>query len=315
LPEPQQDVATSQSESQRWLRRGEYAYAQEQYEEALQYFDRALEADPKHGDALIAKGRTHQQLGVRSKEMLDAGAPQESTRLGTEKLYHLNTAIQDYDVALHLPGLTQREFTRRGGSELPLKGLLHACIGYCLGLQSQHSQAIAASQQALCEELRTAEVYNNLGFELSTQKDLLAAEEKLNQAIRLAPQLGAARHNRAMLDLMKAQRNSTFVPKRGLEDMRLALTLQPPCAELYYDAARLYSVAARHEAGYAEPALDCLELAVKYGQLAEELHRNHDLTSIMNTPRFQSLLTKSPGRQPGRRAVHLVDPAPGLLAR
>jgi serine/threonine protein kinase len=308
-PEPQAQVATSQSESQRWLCRGEYAYAQGLYEEALHFFDRALEADARQGDALFARGRTYQQLGVLSKESEEACADQEEkSRLDSQKLRHLDHAIGDYGAVFRLMKLTSIKLSHRSVPRSHQLGFLQACIGYCQGLQVRHGPAVAAYKEALEAGFTTAEVYNNLGFEQTQRNQYVAAVQYLNQAIRLAPQLGAARHNRAMLVLRKAQNDPTYDPSRGLEDMRLALSLQGPSAELYCDAAHLYALAARHEARYTEPALDCLELAVKHGQPAEPLRGDFALSTLQKEPRFQNLLANSIRVQPSRRAVRLVDP-------
>jgi tetratricopeptide (TPR) repeat protein len=166
-----------------------------------------------------------------------------------------------------------------------------ARIGFFLNntTGSSHESIILFYRRALAAGYKRAEVYNNLGYSYYCSTKLPEARQYLDEAVRQAPQLQAAWHNRALVDL-KLSISRSYNPSQGIDDIKQALALEPKCGELYYDAARLYAVSARHDPGGVEPALVYSQEAVErgYWQMDKGAFR-----SLRQNPRFKKLFARA----------------------
>jgi serine/threonine protein kinase/Flp pilus assembly protein TadD len=261
------------------LELGREAYRRGDYREAVTHFDQALQADPDRVEALFARGQARLQLGD------EKGARDDFLKAG----------------------------------RLSPDGRTAAGLGYHLSRLRQHAAAIDCYQRAINGGFATAEVYADLAFSsfqfLPSQ--LEKTEEYLARALELNPELQAAYHTRALVDLQKACRDPGHLPLAGLKDVTTALQKGPETADLHYDAACLYARAAEHrdqaEAADAWPreALTHLEAAVRLGQDPSLLPQDVLFRSLKDLPAFQDLC-KQPARSTERvRSVRLLDPLAG----
>jgi tetratricopeptide (TPR) repeat protein len=259
--------------------RGRDAYRRGDYREALRQFDRALEANPDRAETLFARGRTRLQLG-------DAEGARE-------------------------------DFLKAGS--LSPDGRTAAALGYHLSRLRQHAAARACYERAIEAGFATAVVYADLGYTcLQSEPDQLEkARGYLTHALELNPDLQAAYHTRALVDLQKACLDPAYLPRAGLDDIAAALGKGPETADLHYDAARLYARAAEHtdqaRAADAWPrqALAHLEDAVRLGQSPALLRKDSRFRAFKDLPAFQKLCRQPAPPTPPVRAVRLLDPLTG----
>jgi tetratricopeptide (TPR) repeat protein len=261
------------------LERGREEYRRGDYQAALVHFDRAVQADPDRVEALFARGRARLQLGD------DKGARDDFLKAG--------------------------KFSPDGRTA--------AGLGYHLSRLRQHAAAIDCYEQAIKAGFDTAEVYTDLAYSyfqfLPDQLD--KAEKYLTRALELNPELQAAYHTRALVDLQRACLDPSHLPRAGLDDIAAALQKGPETADLHYAAARLYARAAGHhdqaKAADAWPreALTHLEAAVRLGQDPGRLQADTLFRTLKDLPAFQGLCKQAPSRKEPVRSMRLLDPLAG----
>jgi serine/threonine protein kinase len=244
----------------RQLHLGWNSYHHGRFEEAIQYLDRSIEADPTMTEAVLARARSFQGLG------------------------RLESAIVDF----------QRADELTGGRD----GRVKAGLGYCLNLGGFDEQAILTYSQARDLNFATAEVLNNLGYsytkwnspQLKSDVCLDRAEECLTKALELNDRLLAAYYNRARVDLLRSGLNSERIPRQGLTDIQKAIKLGPVTAPLLWDASRLAWLVAQSDVRQADKTLDYLDEAIERGLNPKQLERDFIFHGLKNDSRFQALI-------------------------
>ncbi len=207
--------------SQRQWQHGQQAYRQGQYEQAVEYFTQALQADPQLDSARFDRGRAYQHMGK------------------------LDLALIDLEAVL----------------ERHSDGRVLAFQGYCKNQCSLHPSAIRHYQLALKADFATAEVYNNLGYSCLQLSQLPDAEKYLNEAIQRNGSLQAAFHNRAFVHLrrgMQESKNPMVKLQRyraAILDMEKTIELGPRTSELNRQAGMVCDVAAKCEELRNDPLL------------------------------------------------------------
>jgi eukaryotic-like serine/threonine-protein kinase len=188
-------------------------------------------------------------------------------------------------------------------------GRVQARIGYCLNLRKDHRAAIVYYEKALEAGFGTAEVYNNLGYSWARGRVRNTIPwESYTKAIQLNPNLQAAYHNRAMLDLENAMEVPSKVPHAGIADIEVAITIGPATADLYRDAACLYALGARSEPQLAGPALKHLRLALDNGFDPAKAAMDACFHSLQRFDEYHMLIQQPPGPKPTSKSVWVVDP-------
>jgi tetratricopeptide (TPR) repeat protein len=272
-------VATHEPPALVALQIGQQAYTKGQLAEADQQLTRAVEGDPTLTDAWFLRGRARQQLG------------------------QFDLAIKDYEKA----------------AAFQEDGRALACMAYCLNRQNSFRSAIEGYKKALKEGFRTAEVYNNLGYsswkappENPGQPRFAQALQCLAQAVHLNPNLQAAHHNLALIDLSKAIDHSTdrsgYIPLEGIADIEVAIKLGPVTADLHRDAAVLYGVAARRDPQYAEKALEHIRSALEHGVHPAKIAEDVCFSCLKNREEFVTLVARPPAPPASTRSELVVDP-------
>jgi tetratricopeptide (TPR) repeat protein len=265
------------------------AYHQGRYAEAVVYFNRAEEAGQ---DGLaFARGRAYLRLGEQDRR-------------------YFSLAYEDF---------------RRADGQDP-DGRAAACMGYCLARLDQPRAAVKEFQRAVDAGYAPAAVWNDLGNCFLATGPPQEARRCLDRAVALAPDLQAARHNRARLDLqlaLQAWLKAAGAPtdpeaarvldaclQEGRADVQYVTRHGTPGPELYVDAARLYVLDARRGGQSVEPALEYLKQAVEAGYDPQLLKEDRRLDLLAGHPRFQELLGRPRPDHPPPPAPRLVDPVP-----
>jgi tetratricopeptide (TPR) repeat protein len=253
-----------------WLTRGQEYCQHGEYERGVECFNRVLERDPDLEAAWFHRGRAYQKLG------------------------EFILALESY----------------RRAYQLAPQGRLSALMGYCDSQVQQHYAAISHYERAIAEGFATAEVYNNRGCS-SLQVSLHdKAQESLDAALQLDPQLQAACYNRALLDYARALKTAGHVPRRGIEDIETAIRVGPVTAAHHRDAARLHAVAARQDPNQKPFALRHARIAVDLGQDPSALAADRALLSLFCEPEFKELVRQSRKNPPPIKPLRFLDPVP-----
>ena len=257
----------------RAFQQGQQASAQGRHAEAVQHFNRALDANAARADVLFARGRAHQAL----------------------KEY--DAAVADYCAALHLPG------------DSDVQGPIRACLAYCLDQRNNHEGAIGQYEHLERAGWKTAGMLTNFGWSRMQVRGAARkqAEACFTLAIALDAKLLPAFYNRAEWRLRKAIANDQYSSEPGIADIQQAVELAPDSAWLRYEAARHYAVALWNtkRPAYLTRALEAVKQALDRGLGAERMAADALLKRVLgHEARWRELLAAAPPAQP-----HVAPPS------
>jgi serine/threonine protein kinase/Flp pilus assembly protein TadD len=278
------------------MRQGVTAYQQGDYLQAIQAFSKAIEADPNLVDVSFARGRAYHrralQLDSLRRRLIEEGAPSKDIKDFEQRIrIERRSALTDYKAA-----------------DPSRDGRIWACIGYCFSLDADHVQAIGFYDEALKAGFRTAEVYNNRGYEHLRLHALDAAERDFQAAIQLDCRLGVAYHNLAKLE---EERLTRKLPEGNLETalscIENAIRLQPDAGELYRDKAFLCLLASATDTRKRDMALEALNSAWKHGYDLRKLQQEAPM-ALRSDPRFPELVSRARTQTSSQPILRLVDP-------
>jgi Tfp pilus assembly protein PilF len=277
-------MATRGYDGRPHVARGQAALVVKDQRQAVAEFSRALEADPDQYGARVGRAEAYQRLG-RFEQARDDWAKADAQRSD---------------------------------------GRTRASLAYCLSRLGKHALALPYYQGALDAGFATAPVLNDFGYSLYRQRDLEAAQKRLQEAVLLDPRLGAAHWNLALCDFERARRDPDhrYVPVAGITCVEAARTLgpSPAPASLHHHAAQLYAFAAgrlpegQPQQFYLEKALDAVEQAVAQGCDPAALKEDYFLRILRGKRRFdQAVASPAPPPPAGSCAIPLVDPLLDLI--
>lgn len=296
-------ISRMPSYSVREQQRGFEALQKRDYLNAVQHFNRALEANPRL--ALAAYGRGRARLHLRQ--------PRE--------------AMDDFSLA----------------DSLAPSGRTAAGVGYSRARLGLCEQAIHGFDQALERGFASAEIYNDLGcsyYQLGNHSQ--KARENLDRAISMNPGLQPAYRLRALVWLAEASQAPLRAPTEGVADVRQALKFGPRTVGLLLDAAAIYATAARcdprasvdlqlttvagraatplaslagayataiaNRQAWEAQAVLCLVEGVDKGLAPEPLQSQFLFRELKKYPDFQRLAPRSGSVQPAAEPTVLLDP-------
>jgi serine/threonine protein kinase/Tfp pilus assembly protein PilF len=276
--------------SERQLESGLRLYQEGRYNQAVQHFNDALQADPNNHAAHFARARAFQQLGAVDKS-------------------NYSLAMQDY-----------MEDDKRNPD-----GRSKAALAYCLNrMDGRKEDAIEYYKAAIKSGFATAEVFNNLGFNYLRMNQTKEAKQCLDRAIDLDSALQAAYHNRARVALdhalfnlkdlkpMAQEKESYRSLVAGIDDAHEAIAKGTASAELYFDAARLCALGARVEQRWGTIALNHVEESINQGFDPEACKIDALLAPVLMQARFQKLVNRLPTGRPLAPTRRIVDPIKDL---
>ncbi|MCI0378036.1 MAG: protein kinase [Gemmataceae bacterium] len=260
------------------LAQGVEAYRRGHFDQAALFLKQSLTAKPKQADAHFALGRVFQKMAAHDKQ-------------------YLRDAVHEF----------------RQAEEYGIEGKSQAAHGYCVYWQQLPDVALMYFEKACQHGMATAEVLNNLGLILKEKGQHKEAHEPLLKAVALDPSLQAAQHNLALWYLQQGLRVTADEQAdpwaKGIAHLEKALEGKIT-GKLAYDAAYLYSLAARHDAKWQEPALAWLAKALDLGvdPKTAELQKDAAFRAIKNDPRFGALCVRERVTHPDEYAIRFVDP-------
>jgi eukaryotic-like serine/threonine-protein kinase len=256
--------------SVRQRRMGLDAYHVGRYAEAVEHFNRAIEADPNLADLVFERACARMRQG-------------------------------DYQLALV-------DFKKAG--EHTQNGQIEAGLGYCYGSLNQFGSAVLHFQAASKAADAPGVVFNDLGFCYMNIGKNKAALEALDAATARNCCDRAVFFNRAEVRLRIAgSRPKTDGRRRddarlGIADIAKAIELGPAAAELLC-AARLYALT-----GDSASAVDYLKKALDHGLDPKNVPDDSALHEVKSTRDLQGLVSQSSATRPYAKAKQLLDPLP-----
>jgi len=263
-------LATRPPYVQRQFRDGVKAYREQAWSTAMGHFTQAAEADPRLTDALVGQARVLQAQG------------------------HLGAAVATFLQA----------------NEIRPEPRIPAAVGYCHSLMGEHEYAIHWYDRAIKEGFATAAVYNNRGFSHRRRAHFAEAQQDLDRAIRAAPDLAAALHNRAALAIHRGKPADPAVISRGLEDIHAALKAGADSPHAWQMAAYLTLFDGTTSA-HIDRALDYLTHAVDRGASPSAFGADIFFEPLVNDERFRQLCSRPEPPSPPGDAPYAVDPWDG----
>jgi tetratricopeptide (TPR) repeat protein len=188
-------------------------------------------------------------------------------------------------------------------------GRAYGYAAYCLSVGKEPSGAIAAADAAIRLGYRTAPVYANRAYNHLHLARLPKAKEDCDEALRLDPDLLAARYSRAYAHLqMRLQNGEGAVPPEAIADVDRVTASEPTDPDVWNVAAQLYVLAPGGPA--MDKAAHAVRKAVRAGKPPDALRRSEVLRPLAGHPIYEEALTLLPGRAVKLASPHLVNPIP-----
>jgi tetratricopeptide (TPR) repeat protein len=185
------------------------------------------------------------------------------------------------------------EFQRAG--EEKKDGRAHACAAYCFALLKDHRAAIPEWDKAIRLNYRDPAVYANRAFSYLQRGQHERAKADCDEALRLDPDLRAARLTRAVYHLRQHARGEGLAPE-AVADIEKVLTGEPNTAEVWMTAAQIFAGASADRRDLLERAADAVRRAILAGKEPRLISRNPLLVKALGgRPSFQAALRTAPG--------------------
>jgi len=196
--------------------------------------------------------------------------------------------VGDYDAAIE-------DFKKI--QQNPSDGRVMACLAYCYGRSQNHPNAILRGQQAVSAGFGTPAVLNNLGYSYLKSARWNQAKQCFDKAIESDPHFGIAYHNRVRLDLQLALRDGNL-PANIMNDLDMALSLNPNGPWLFLDAAYVYAIAGGQRPDMAAKAFGYLRHATQLGLDSTAFTSDPLFLNLWQEPEFSDLLRTTSSAQP-----------------
>jgi len=187
---------------------------------------------------------------------------------------------------------------------------------YVEGSLKRYSMSLQAAELVIRKNAANAAVYSNAALSCLELYELDKAEQYLREALRLQPDLPAAKYNLAMLDLKRSVEKTGQPPDVQLIEQVLA---EYPAADSFIDASLVFAHAARNSRdpvareAYVTQALDYCERAVDAGLPPTNLRQVVTFyPPLRRNARFRELTMRSPILEnSASRSRRLIDPLEG----
>ena len=226
---------------------------QEGHEDAIIYYEAAIDKNPEYAEAYNNRGSAYAQKGDFDTAIQDFSkaialnpeyALAYSNRGGAyAQKGDFDTAIQDFSKAIALnPDLADAYYNR---------GVAYADKGEVDTALQDYTKAIALAPE-------NAKAYNNRGIAHAATGDFAAAIEDYTKAIELAPDLAEVYNNRGNAYAKKGD----FAA--AIADYNKAIALAPEDAEIYYNHRGIAHAATSDFAAAIEDYTKAIALAPEY---------------------------------------------------
>jgi tetratricopeptide (TPR) repeat protein len=191
-------------------------------------------------------------------------------------------------------GMAAVEFLAAGRADAD--GRAYAFAAYCLSVRKDSKGASTAADEAIRLGYRKAPVFANRAYNRLLANRLTEALEDCNEALRLDPELRAARLTRAFVHLQLHLQKGVQVPPSSIGDIERVLAGVPNTADVWLTAAQLYVFAPGSDPDWREKAARAVREAVLAGKSPDAIRRNPFLKSTLaGHPLYEEALGLKPG--------------------
>jgi tetratricopeptide (TPR) repeat protein len=185
-----------------------------------------------------------------------------------------------------------------------------AGIGYCAHCQSQTGAASLWYQRAIAGGYRTAELYNNLAYcyQLLPIPEYQKAIDNYTLAISLKDDLRAAWWGRAEVAVLAAQSAGKPIPQTAVDDVKRAVAIRPPRAEVLLSAAYIHILVGGKDLGHRSIAVGHLVQSLELGLDPNQVRNSVYFKPLLGESRLQPFLTASTVSRNMVREPRILDP-------
>jgi tetratricopeptide (TPR) repeat protein len=189
-----------------------------------------------------------------------------------------------------------------------------AFAAYCMALEGQVAAAATEGIQAQQEGVNGPELDNIIGYSLTESNNPKDALPYLDRAIAAAPQMSAARCNRALARFKAGLKAKAPVADiKCADDMTAALAAGPPSLDLHVRAASIYAACSKANPALRVKACEQIEAAIKAGHDPARFREEYFFkTHFTGDPLFEKACATprgTPQAKPAKPAnFRLVEP-------
>ena len=190
-------------------------------------------------------------------------------------------------------------------------GRAAAGIGFCFSKLKKHGVACKWYLRALDSGYTSGGLYNNLAYSYMATKQYEKAEAALQRAADMGVSSATIYLNRATIAFNRAANGLGGVLPQDLQNIELAIQLQPDAKYLHCIAAYLYGWASKHRSiDLSGNVIDHLTLARTSGVDLKSwnLDKHPVLADLLKSRQHQHLLVSPASAQSGTLPEHTVPP-------
>ncbi|MBX9582377.1 MAG: tetratricopeptide repeat protein, partial [Gemmataceae bacterium] len=186
-----------------------------------------------------------------------------------------------------------------------------AYLAYGLTMRAS-KEAVDAGRDAVAAGAGNAAVYTNLGSAYLQRGKPGLALEVLDEAVLLDPELVPARYNRAIARFRTSVRDARLPDRGCVDDMLVVLRADPPAAEVYFQAARMWAASAHLDPSLRDRAVEFLAAAARLGDDPSKFAAEPTLEENLRGHRGYEQVCGRPKLPGSARQMNLrsVDPDP-----
>lgn len=206
-------------------------------------------------------------------------------------------------------GLAAREYLKIGKEHGD--GKAFALAAYCLSLTgSDHLGAITAAEEAIQHGFQPAAVYANRAYNYLRRNRLREAKTDCDSALKLEPDLRAARFTRAATyQKIATGQHNCAPPQEAIDDISFVVADGTNNKNVWNVAATLYTLASSGSPQLQERAAQCIHEAILCGTPPYMFSHNPlFLTRLSGHPIFEDALKLARGRPDNSENYHVVNP-------
>jgi tetratricopeptide (TPR) repeat protein len=190
-------------------------------------------------------------------------------------------------------------------------GRAYAYAAYCLSVGRDSKGAAAAADGAIRLGYRTAPVYANRAYNLQQLGRHAEALADCDEALRLDPDLRAARYTRAYVHLQLHHLTGAPVPAGAVTDIERVTAGAPNTADVWMTAAEVFVLAPDDGTDRRESAAEAVRGAVAAGKPPAAIRKNLVLKNALTRYlSYETALNTPPGPADASINPHLSNPIP-----
>nr|AAX07511.1 unknown [Gemmata sp. Wa1-1] len=189
-------------------------------------------------------------------------------------------------------------------------GRAYGYAAHCLSASRVPRGAIAAADAAIRLGYREAPVYASRAYNHFQIGNLKEAKADCDTALRLNPNLLAARFTRANVYLQMHYIGGEALPPEATADIDRVTAGAPNAPDAWITAAQIYLLAPDGGSAARDAAVQAIRQAVSAGSPPKVIESNPVLQMLADHPAYKDALAARPNQVAPSINLHLANPAP-----